>query len=116
EEETILSDIEGKKEGRYSPIGGAYYAARLAVAEYLMKIQRSARAIVVRHVNSDYWAPLGSWVIREATRAAMRGTPVRYANVQGAAAQMDVTLGYTHWRERSKLLSEVLYQRTLFEF
>ncbi|QYZ79654.1 hypothetical protein E2N92_09530 [Methanofollis formosanus] len=116
EEETVICDLEGRKQGRYSPIGGAYYAARLAVAEYLTKKQRSARAIVVRHVNSEYWAPLGSWVIREATRGAMQGTPARCTDLRDAAVRMDTALGYSHWRERSRLLPELASQRTLFEF
>ena len=71
DDEMIVQDREGMTKHGYSPITGAYYSARLAVCEYLKSIRRSARVIVVRTVSSDYWAPLGTWVIREAARKAM---------------------------------------------
>ncbi len=46
---------------------GGYYAARLGVLEYLNKIKRQARAIVLRRIDSIYQS-LGVWVVREATR------------------------------------------------
>ncbi len=46
---------------------GGYYAARLGVLEYLNKIKRQARAIVLRKIDSNYHS-LGVWVVREATR------------------------------------------------
>jgi hypothetical protein len=49
---------------------GAYYAARLGVLEYLRSIQRQAKALIVRDVTDEYWAPLGVWVIRETVRNA----------------------------------------------
>lgn len=49
---------------------GAFYAARLGIAEQLRQRKRQAKAIVVRHVTPDYWAPLGVWVIRETVRNA----------------------------------------------
>ena len=75
-------DREGMKKQGYSPISGAYYSARLAACEYLKSIRRSARVIVLRHISSDYWAPLGTWVIREATRKAM-ASPAGLLRVAG---------------------------------
>ncbi len=63
--ETIAVDGEGATKSGYSPIaGGAYYSARLAVAEYLESVRRSARVLVLRNVTGEYWAPLGTWVVR----------------------------------------------------
>lgn len=117
EEESIAQDMEGqKKKSGYSPIGGAYYAARLAVAEYLAGTGRSARAVVVRYAGSEYWAPLGSWVIREVTRAAMKQTPVRCGDLGEAMTRTDAAIGSSRWRQKSKLIPEMISQKSLFEF
>jgi len=49
---------------------GAYYAARLGILEHLRKRNRQAKALIVRDVSPEYWAPLGVWVIRETVRNA----------------------------------------------
>ncbi len=49
---------------------GAFYATRLGIAEHLEERKRQAKAIVLREVTPDYWAPLGVWVIRETVRNA----------------------------------------------
>jgi hypothetical protein len=116
EEETIVQDIEGQKRSGYSPIGGAYYAARLAVAEHLARTGRTARVVVVRYAGSDYWAPLGSWVIREVTRKAMNQAAVRCGDLREAMTRVDAVIGSPHWRQKSKLIPEMLSQRSLFEF
>ena len=84
DEEVIVQDREGMTKHGYSPISGAYYSARLAVCEYLHSIRRCARVIVVRSVSSEYWAPLGTWVIREAARKAMANPPVRCVSLDAA--------------------------------
>jgi len=47
---------------------GAFYATRLGVLEHLRSRRRQAKALVIREVKPEYWAPLGVWVIREAVR------------------------------------------------
>ena len=47
---------------------GAYYAARLGVLEYLNRINRQAKVLILRDVRPEYWAPLGVWIIRETVR------------------------------------------------
>ncbi len=49
---------------------GAYYAARVGVLEYLADRDRQAKALVLREVSDDYWAPVGVWQIRESVRNA----------------------------------------------
>ena len=104
-----------KKQG-YFPISGAYYSAHLAACEYLARIRRSARVIVLRHISSDYWAPLGTWVIREAARKAMAAQPVSCDSLDVAMAVASVRIGFSHWQEHSTLLPEMRTQRTLFSF
>lgn len=114
--ETIARDGEGMTKSGYSPIAGAYYSARLAVAEYLESVRRSARVLVLRNVTSEYWAPLGTWVIREATRNAMRGEKRTCANLEEAVNLASLLVGFTHWRPHSRLIPELATQRTLFDF
>jgi hypothetical protein len=54
---------------------GAYYAARLGVLEYLERRGRQAKALVLREVSDDYWAPVGVWQIRESVRNAFEEAP-----------------------------------------
>lgn len=49
---------------------GAFYATRLGITEHLRQRKRQAKALVVRNVSPNYWAPLGVWVIRETVRNA----------------------------------------------
>ena len=114
--EVIVQDREGMTKHGYSPITGAYYSARLAVSEYLMGIRRSARVLVVRTVSSDYWAPLGSWVIREAARKAMSSSPARCESLDAAVRHAVMLTGSDRWVSHSTLIPELRTQRTLFQF
>ncbi len=116
ETDSITQDREGMKKTGYSPISGAYYSARLAVAEYLELTGKQARAIVVRSVSSAYWAPLGTWVIREAVRQAMASPRIRCETLDQAVAVASGFLGFSHWIGHSTLIPELRTQRTLFQF
>jgi hypothetical protein len=116
EEEVIVQDREGMTKKGYSPISGAYYSARLAAAEYLKKVQRSARVIIIRRISGDYWAPLGTWVIREATRKAMHNPPVICESLDSAVGQASAILGSGTWVLHSTLIPELRTQRTLSHF
>ncbi|HJX55478.1 MAG TPA: hypothetical protein VJ350_01455 [Methanoregula sp.] len=114
ENDVIVQDREGMKKKGYSPISGAYYSARLAVCEYLLQVKRSARVIILRSVSGDYWAPLGTWVIREATRKAMARPPVIGESLTAAVGQASALLGTDTWVSHSTLIPELRTQRTLF--
>ena len=116
EEEVIVQDQEGMIKKGYPPISGAHYSARLAVCEYLKDVQRSARVIVIRSISRDYWAPLGTWVIREATRKAMTHPPVICESLDAAVRQVSATLGSDTWIHHSLLIPELRTKRTLFHF
>jgi hypothetical protein len=114
DEAVIVQDREGMTKKGYSPISGAYYSARLAACEYLKNIRRCARVIIIRSVSSDYWAPLGTWVIREATRKAMNTPPVVCPSLDMAITGVSARLGSDSWYGHSTLLPELKTQRTLF--
>ncbi len=114
--ETIAVDGEGLTKSGYSPLAGAYYSARLAIAEYLESVRRSARVLVLRNVTGEYWAPLGTWVVREATRNAMRGGKTPCADLRQATDLASRLIGFGHWRPYSRLIPELVTQKTLFDF
>jgi hypothetical protein len=116
DDEVIVQDREGMTKHGYSPISGAYYSARLAVCEYLKNIRRCARVVVVRSISSDYWAPLGTWVIREAARKAMSSPPVSCISLDTAVAQAVSLSGSGTWVPHSTLIPELRTQRTLSHF
>ncbi|MBP2134540.1 hypothetical protein J2128_002511 [Methanomicrobium sp. W14] len=115
--EVVSTDGETlKNKSGYSPIAGAYYSARLAVLEYLSGIRRSASVVVVRRVTGDYWAPLGTWVIREAARLAMKNPPYICESVEEGSVYITKLIGNTRWINSGKLLNELKTQKTLFDF
>ena len=116
ENDIILEDGERQKRTAYSSISGAYYAARLAVAEHLTGIHRTARVLVVRSVSQEYWAPLGTWVIREVTRKALQENPMTFDNIDIAAGAISSLLGSTNWIRHSHLLPRLKSQWVLSDF
>jgi hypothetical protein len=114
DEEVIVQDREGLNKKGYSPISGAYYSARLSACEYLKSIRRCARVIIIRRISGDYWAPLGTWVIREATRKAMNAPPVVCPSLDVAVTEVSARLGSGSWFGHSTLIPELKTQRTLF--
>ena len=116
ETESIVRDGEAMKKTGYSPITGAYYSARLAVTEHLVHEWRCARAIVIRNVEPSYWAPLGTWVVREATRRAMAAEPLLIPSLAEAIGQAGVLTGFPGWSRHSALVPEIRCQKTLYEF
>jgi hypothetical protein len=116
EDVVIVQDREGLTKKGYSPISGAYYSARFAVCEYLKNIRRSARVIIIRSVSSDYWAPLGTWVIREAVRKALKDPYSACESIQAAVDRASGIIGSDRWISHSSLIHEIRTQRTLFHF
>ncbi|RQD79088.1 MAG: hypothetical protein D5R99_08915 [Methanocalculus sp. MSAO_Arc1] len=114
--DVVVSDGEKRKKKGYSPLAGAYYSARLAVLEYLESRGRTARALVIRDISGDYWAPLGTWVIREATRAAMQSDPICCPDRSSAEAQVTELLGSPFWYAHADLLREIRFQKTFADF
>ncbi|MDI6858927.1 MAG: Nre family DNA repair protein [Methanocellales archaeon] len=115
----IGEDREGY-DGRttYSHLAGGYYAARLGVLEYLERIRRQALVFVVREILPDYWAPLGSWVIRETVRNAMAQQPKRFDAIEEAIGDlaMRIRTPLSKWRTKAKLLADYKFQKTLANF
>lgn len=61
---------------------GGYYASRLAALEYLTRCKMKGKIIMFRFITEDYWAPLGVWVVREASRNAFKNESLKFDNKQ----------------------------------
>ncbi len=87
---------------------GAYYAARLGILEALEAEERQAKALVLREVTDDYWAPVGVWQVREAIRGALDSEPLAIAESFERAATgvlERVPLAADRVRRKSTLLT-----------
>jgi hypothetical protein len=118
EESWISADREGPgpKKG-YSSLAGGYYAARLAVLERLAEMRRQASVLAVREITEEYWAPLGVWVVREASRAALSAEPRKFETMEAALAEMATRLRMPEreWRPFSEIARGAV-QTTLANF
>jgi len=67
------ADHEDYRGMNHSPaIAGAYFAAKLAVAEYLTTNNLQAGALVLREILPEYSIPVGVWQVREGVRMTMK--------------------------------------------
>lgn len=115
----IMSDHEDwQSKSGYSPLGGGYYATRLPVLEHFNRIGRQGLALAVREISSDYWAPLGVWVVRETARHALSQEPRTFETMEGAVDEMDKRLKVRResWTGESKLLKKLRTQLKLERF
>jgi len=115
----IAGDWEGYK-GRtnYASIGGCYYAARLAITEYLKNERRQATVIIFRETLPGNNMPLGVWFVRESVRNALKNEYKKFDSLEEALkytmSKLNISIKY--WYEVSGLLKELYKQRMLTEF
>lgn len=99
-------------------ITGAYYAARLAVAEYLVRQKRQAAALVFREIGQGYAVPLGVWVIRETVRKALESKPMGFSDLSLALSYIGAHLRapLVAYKKESKLIPFLTRQKRLSDF
>lgn len=115
EQENIVYDHEpheGKK--GYSIQAGGYYAARMAVCEYLLKVRRQARVTVIREISEGYRVPVGVWQVRENVRAAMANPVFTADSLPEAFDAIRKVLSIAP--ERYAGMSKIMRQRRLGDF
>lgn len=97
---------------------GAYYSARLAVAEHLDERKRQASAIVFREIGRDYAILLGVWQVRENVRSALKQKPFVFSSLPLALAFLGRKLGVSIelYKKKSRLLDGLLHQRRITSF
>ncbi|HYB93204.1 MAG TPA: hypothetical protein VED00_03575, partial [archaeon] len=114
---TIASDYELSKGRRTyaNIIGGAYYAARLPVLEYLNKERKQAGAIIFFEVHPDWSVPLGVWRVREICKGALDKPSVKFGSLEEALNELAKRLRVPiqGWVNDSKILAYYKKQTTL---
>ncbi len=119
-EPRFMADHEfyGSRKGYAENTAGGYYAVRIAVAEYLMREQKQATAIVFREIGDSGLPSLGVWKCRETVRAALREKPLVFSGLGLAmnylGARLSIPVG--HWLKNSALLRNLREQKRLVDF
>jgi hypothetical protein len=102
----------------YAAIGGCYYAARLATAEYLCRVRRQAIAIVLREIYPGFDIPIGVWFVREQLRTMYNQKPYTIDSLEEAIEILDrfSVLKSSTWIRKSYLLKKLLKEYKLNRF
>jgi hypothetical protein len=102
----------------YAQIGGCYYAARLAVNEYLNQERRQAGVVVLREAHPGYILPVGVWNVRENVRTALKSQPYTFNTLQETldhiSKKFDIPI--KRWIFNSAILKDKLYQKRIEDF
>jgi len=112
------SDCEDARGIDHPPaIAGAYFAARLGVAEYLDRQRLQAGVLVLREIRPEYAVPVGVWQVREGVREAMRQAPLvrddLEESLQSACARLSIS--GQEWLSHGSI-SRLLRQKTLSDY
>lgn len=111
---SIDYEYSGGRKKYADEVGGAYYAARLAVFEHLNAIRRQAAVIVLRTIGQDYYSPLGVWLVRETVRKAFESSPVSYGSVDELVREERT--GIRNWNNNSKVIKQSFIQKNIMEY
>jgi len=112
------SDSEDARGIDHPPvIAGAYFAAKLGVAEYLVEKKIQAAVLVLREIRPEYAVPVGVWQIREAIRAAMKKEPYIAESFDDGAnfASKRMSVSKSEWLSKGGLL-KMLMQKSISDF
>ncbi len=112
------SDFEDARGIDHPPaIAGAYFAAKLAVLEYLVKNQIQAGVVILREIRPEYAIPVGVWQVREGIREAMKQNPTIADNFDDAlsSASNKMTISKYEWLTHGNIL-KLMRQKTLSDF
>ena len=112
------NDYEDAKGISHNPsIAGAFFAAKLAVAEYLIKKQKQAGILILREIQPTYAVPVGVWQIREGIREAMRQSPLIAENIDDAIklSIKKMSVSKNEWIREGKML-KLLQQKVITDF
>jgi hypothetical protein len=101
----------------YPEIAGAYFAAKLGVAEYLKNKKRQAGVLVLREIRPEYAVPVGVWQVREAIRAAMAKPPIPVDTLEQGLGESckNMSISKTEWLTKGTIL-KMLRQKSITEY
>lgn len=116
----LAKDYEGfsGRKNYADDVTGAYYVNRLALCEYLIKIQRQASCLVMRECRPEYYAPMGVGILREASRQAFRNPPESFLSISEAldSCQKRMRLPVSLFKDKSWLINNYGKQTRLADF
>ena len=98
-------------------IAGAYFAAKLAVVEYLSKNKIQSGVIILREIRPEYAIPVGVWQIREGIRAAMKKKPIiaeSFDHAISLASKM-MSISKSEWLSHGNI-GLLMRQKTISDF
>jgi len=98
-------------------IAGAYFSAKLAVAEYLVKHQIQSGVLILREIRPEYAIPVGVWQIREGVRAAMKQKPTLSDSFEKAldVAVQPMSISTKEWLAHGDII-KLMRQKTISDF
>ncbi|MDP1729495.1 MAG: hypothetical protein Q8L27_04800 [archaeon] len=115
--ESSWHDYEGSfgRKTYATSVTGAYYANRLALCEYLEKMQRQASCLVFREIGSEYTQSMGVGILRQISREAFSKTPKKFSTINDALnkIQSRIKLPISVFTEKSIILKEYGKQKRL---
>ena len=112
------SDYEDARGINHSPrIAGAYFAAKLAVSEYLLKNKIQAGVLILREIRPEYAIPVGVWQVRQGIREAMKQQPQIVQNFNSAlqVASSKTSVSKKEWIANGDI-TNLVRQKTLSDF
>jgi DNA repair protein NreA len=112
------SDNEDARGINHSPhIAGAYFAAKLAVSEYLLKNKIQAGVLIFREIRPEYAIPVGVWQVREGIREAMKQKPQITSDYNQAldVASTKTSISKKEWISNGNM-TNIIRQKTLLDF
>jgi hypothetical protein len=112
------SDFEDARGINHPPaIAGAYFAAKLSVAEYLSKNKIQSGVIILREIRPEYAIPVGVWQVREGIRQAMKKNPISADNFDHALtlASKKMSISNFEWLSHGNI-GKLMRQKTISDF
>lgn len=115
----VGSDFEDSRGlTHYPSIEGAYFAGRLAVAEYLHTSKRLAAVLILREILPEYIFPVGVWQIREGVRMALRSKPTIFRDLHSSLIFVanGSSVPMSEWLRNSRTFREQKVQSRISDF
>lgn len=110
----IGSDYESGKSIDHSPsIAGAYFAARLAAAEYLFNKRKKSSVLILREIHPEYFMSLGVWQIREGIRESLKSKGKKFETFDSALKYgvSKTSLSINEWINNSSIIRNMKQKR-----
>ncbi|MEK6885573.1 MAG: hypothetical protein AABX17_01250 [Nanoarchaeota archaeon] len=96
-------------------VTGAYYANRLALCEYLERINKQSSCIVFREIGDEYTQSMGVGILRQISREAFSNPPEKFSTIQEALnkIQSRIKLPINTFTDKSLILKNYGKQKRL---